>query len=251
MPDQDQPPPSPAYFDEAFGEASRSDQLQRLLRAASADLPDWVESYNFVPGAGLLEVADDLGVTPGDHVLDLACGLGGPGLLVAEHAGTRVVGVDWSRVACRRASEVARARAIPAAYVTASGDALPMAQGSVRAAMCLDAIRFIPGFGLPELARVLEPGARLVVTAWEVDGDSPTGPAVHSWAAVLETGGFVVKATQERPQWIEYQRAVYEAAQRQAETGGDLAVQRVAAEAGAVVPHLHTMRRILVVAEAA
>ena len=40
------------------------------------------------------ELIEQLGVTPGDHVLDVGCGLGGPARFVAQRFKCRVSGID-------------------------------------------------------------------------------------------------------------------------------------------------------------
>lgn len=103
-------------------------------------------------------------IRPGDRVLDLACGTGD---LAAQAAarGARVVGVDFARGMLRGAQR----RRVAAAL--AQGDALrlPLASGSIDAALCGFALRNFTALEpvFAELARVLAPGGRVALL--EVD----------------------------------------------------------------------------------
>lgn len=236
-------------FDQLFADAVADNELRDVMRAGLPDLPDWLDSFNFVPAAGLVEIVEKVSVPEGGLVLDLACGLGGPGLFVAERGGWRVVGVDWSATGCRRAASVAGNRAIDATYIAASGAALPLRDNSVDAAICIDALRFIPGYGVAELRRVLKPAGRLAITAWERDEDDALGAAIPSFSTLLSDGGFSVIADEQRPAWLEAQRRVYAEAVSRGD-GASPAVASLASEAEIVAPALDRMRRVLVVAEA-
>lgn len=98
---------------------------------------------------------------PGVVVLDAACGTGRhTAWLVAQDC--RAIGIDVTAAMLLRASAVAPRGAF------AQGDlrALPLATGSVDAAVCALALCHLPALGpaLGELARVLRPGGRLVVS---------------------------------------------------------------------------------------
>ena len=90
----------------------------------------------------------------GEHILDLACGTGDCGKEIARRApGAHVVGIDFAREMLRRnAGSVAQADA----------RVLPLAERSIDGAICAFGFRNVPD-ALGEVARVLVPGARLVV----------------------------------------------------------------------------------------
>lgn len=237
-------------FDEGFGSMATSGVLKELVRAGFPDLPAWVDSFDFVQASGLREIAGALELVGGGRLLDLACGLGGPGLVVAEHVGATLVGVDFSIVGVTHAHGVARTRGARAAYVAASGDRLPLRDASVDATCCVDALGFIPGFALAELDRVVRPGGRVVVTMWERDAAASGRPPVPDLGAVLRDGGLRVVAVHRRDDWLDGQRAVYEEAIHRRDAGDDApAVLALAEEGESWLPHAHLDRRVLVIAE--
>jgi len=111
-----------------------------------------------------------LGCSRGTRVLDLACGTGD---LLDElaRAGLRGVGVDVSSGML----QAARRRRVSGGLLRASADALPFADASIEGVVCGFALRNFVAIEpvLREVARVLEPGARVAFV--EVDRPLP-GP---------------------------------------------------------------------------
>lgn len=85
---------------------------------------------------------------------------------------------------------------------------LPIQDGELDAAMSVDAFLFTPdkAAACEELARVLRPGGRVVMTTWDY-ARQPVGrpPQVADHRPLLETAGFAVEAYEETPRWREYQ----------------------------------------------
>jgi SAM-dependent methyltransferase len=106
----------------------------------------------------------------GDLALDLGCGNGRHAELLAARA-ARVVGVDLSRAVLSVARDRARKRGYALATVQADATILPVAPRTVDAAVYVAAIHHLPDRAqrvgsLDELARVLAPGGRALVSAW-------------------------------------------------------------------------------------
>jgi len=87
----------------------RAPFVQALERArVAAYAPgQFVEQESFMGAGEILALAHQAGVTPGDSVLDLCCGVAGPGRFITREFGCRYLGVDFSSSAI----EIARARA--------------------------------------------------------------------------------------------------------------------------------------------
>jgi SAM-dependent methyltransferase len=104
-------------------------------------------------------------VPRGGRIVDVACG---PGTLahLAVRQGLRVSAIDYAPVM------IARLRSRPGAQevaaVVGDGMALPYAGGSFDAGFSIFGVMYFPepAAGLAELARVLRPGGRAVVTSW-------------------------------------------------------------------------------------
>lgn len=111
-----------------------------------------------------------LGLSPGDGVLDLACG---PGNFVREFSrlvgpAGLVVGVDTSRTMLARAVRDTAAAGEPdgnVAYVRADATRLPFREESFDAVCCFAALHLMadPFAVLDEVARVLTPGGRAAI----------------------------------------------------------------------------------------
>lgn len=136
-----------AHFDRWAGAYGRSRLLPSLQRKALAQLR---------PGAG-------------DRVLDVACGAGALVIDVAPHV-ERAVGVDLSEGML----EIARSRLRDAAedstradveFLQAPSDQLPFEDVSFTAVVCTTALHHFPdpARSIDEIARVLEPGGRVVI----------------------------------------------------------------------------------------
>ncbi len=120
-------------------------------------------------------------VTPGDRVLDAACGTGD--LALADRkAGGEVTGLDFSE----RMLERARRKSNQIEWVQGDALALPFENASFDAATIGFGIRNVDDLdaGLRELARVVRPGGRLAV----LEITRPTGvlrPFFRLWFDVL------------------------------------------------------------------
>lgn len=138
---------------------------------------DWgAGSYETTAGPDLVpaahEVVQRARLSGGEDVLDLACGSGNAAI-VAATTGARVTAVDGAE----RLLGVARARAAEAGVDIdfRHGDlhALPVQDDSADVVLSVMGVVFAsePPRALAEIARVLRPGGRALVTAWV-----PSGP---------------------------------------------------------------------------
>jgi SAM-dependent methyltransferase len=85
-----------------------------------------------------------------------------------------------------------------------SFEALPFGAGEAAAVMSIDALLFTPDkqAAAHELARVLRPGGRLVLTSWDYSRQlAGRPPQVADHRPVLEDAGFRVLAYEETPDW--------------------------------------------------
>ncbi|NGO68922.1 SAM-dependent methyltransferase [Streptomyces boncukensis] len=112
-------------------------------------------------------LAGRLRVGPGDRVLDAGCGVGRPALRVASSTGAAVLGVTISEQQVRQATELAEAAQMSGQVSFAYADAmdLPFESGSFDAVLAFESIVHMDRpKALREMARVLAPGGRLVLT---------------------------------------------------------------------------------------
>ena len=83
--------------------------VQALQRARVAAYPtgEFVEQESFMRASEIRELADRAGIAPGVSVLDLCCGVAGPGRFITRELGCAYLGVDYSASAI----DIARQRA--------------------------------------------------------------------------------------------------------------------------------------------
>jgi SAM-dependent methyltransferase len=112
-------------------------------------------------------MADAAGITPGQHVLDVACGTGVLARTIAERVkpGGSVVGLDPNP-----GMLVVAARVSPdLEWQPGVAESLPYPDGSFDVVTCQFGLMFFADRtkALREMMRVLRPGGRLVVSVWD------------------------------------------------------------------------------------
>jgi SAM-dependent methyltransferase len=139
-------------------------------------------------------VVEEAGLLPGECVVDLACGTGNAALSAAA-LGARVVGVD----AAPRLLEVARRRARVSAVEVdfREGDLLDLPVDEDFADVVLSVFGVVfasdPLRAFREIARVVRPGGRVLVSAWV-----PAGPIDAMLSAMGRVLGRVTQAAPPR-----------------------------------------------------
>ena len=141
-----------------------------------------------------------LALQEGETVLDLGSGGGIDALLAARQVGPRghVIGVDMTPAMLERAREsAARAGASNVEFREGRLEALPVEDGSMCAVTSNCVINLVPDKArvFAEVARVLRPGGRLVVSDIVLDGPLPQSVAADVFAYV----GCVSGAMERRP----------------------------------------------------
>jgi SAM-dependent methyltransferase len=93
----------------AMKQDERAGFVAALQRARMAAYPpgEFADQESFMRASEIRALASRAGIAPGVSVLDLCCGVAGPGRLIAAELGCSYLGVDYSASAI----EIARARA--------------------------------------------------------------------------------------------------------------------------------------------
>ena len=136
---------------------------------------------------------------PGVVVLDAACGTGRHTAWL-EAKGCRAVGIDVTAAMLHRAS----ARTERTGLVQGDLRALPLVSGSVDVCLCALALCHLPDLrpALRELARVLRPGGRLVVSDPHGRGEYTGGQGFYGTGGVARPR-FVRNYHHQASEWIE------------------------------------------------
>jgi O-methyltransferase StaMB len=113
-------------------------------------------------------MAEKLRIGPGSHVLDVGCGVGGPGVRIARLTGARVTGISISQEQVKLANSLAESAGLAGRVMFQRANAmeLPFSAQSFDAVIFLESIPHMPDRGqvLTQASRALRPGGRLVLT---------------------------------------------------------------------------------------
>ena len=237
--------------------AAASPGIRRVWELAAPDLPPEVEPFSFVSVGLLRQVALALGLSPGQTLVDLGCGRGGPGLWLAREADVSLVGVDFSAVGVGQAAHRATLFGLACQARLVVGDltrtGLPPA--SADAAVSIDAFHFATDAAAAagEARRVLRPGRRLVLTNWQpkVPGDPRLPSRMHTnWPRLLRGAGFADVKVAARPEWHDLWTRVYRVALDLGDPGGDALLADLQDEARQRLPVANLVHRVTVTATA-
>lgn len=180
-------------------------------------LPAHVLSTSLLTWDAIAEVTATLRLSPGQVLVDLACGRGGYGLEVARRSGAQLIGVDFSVEAVRQAREHAQRLGRSARFEVGNMTATGLDTSSADAVMCVDAIQFSdpPQAAYHEIHRILVPGGRVVLTCWEPVDPQDSRLPERLRAVDLRAGlaaGFIDIEIDERPDWQAVEHAMWQEA---------------------------------------
>lgn len=210
-------PPSAEYFDGWYANKGATPAVGEIMNRHMGLPPDLQAGVVAIEAIG--EMTVELRLSPGDLLLDIACGRGGYSVQIAARTGARLIGVDFSAEAVRQAREQARRLGSADAEfrvgdLTASG--LPDRCGN--AVLCTDSIQFAddPAAAYREFRRVLKPGGRVVLTGWEPVDSEDERLSVRLRRTALGAGltgaGFTDVEVRERPAWRAREAAMWQEA---------------------------------------
>jgi ubiquinone/menaquinone biosynthesis C-methylase UbiE len=131
----------------------------------------WFVGPLFRPWAEL--TVEELGLSAGDAVLDVACGTGIAARVARQRLGkdSRIVGIDISPAML----EVARTVAPQIDWREGSADALPLRDAEqFDVVICQQGLQFFPDkpAAAAQMRRALAPGGRLAVATWRSDDET-------------------------------------------------------------------------------
>jgi SAM-dependent methyltransferase len=148
--------------------------LTALTQARAAAFPagEYAGQESFMRASEIRMLAQQAGVGRDVSVLDLCCGVAGPGRMVTAESGCRYLGVDQSASALAMAAELGSD--LPCRFEHAHIPPLP--EGRFEVVLLLETMLAFPDKQAlaDEVARVLEPGGRFAFTVEE--GHRLTGP---------------------------------------------------------------------------
>jgi ubiquinone/menaquinone biosynthesis C-methylase UbiE len=248
--------PTAAGFDEGFAAIAVSPGIRRVWEMVDPDLPPQIEPFSFISVALLRHVAHALALSPGETLVDLGCGRGGPGLWLAQSQGAFLIGVDFSAVAVQQASDRAAlfGLADTAHFVVGDLAATGLPDATADAVVSIDALHLAADLTAAgrEVLRILRPDHRLVLTSWQPrtpheDSRLPSRLRID-WAAALRSVGLVDLEVESRPEWHALFTRVYRVALDLGAPGEDVALARLQDEARQRLPIAALVDRVMVTA---
>jgi SAM-dependent methyltransferase len=245
-------PRSAEYFDGWYANQAAVPAVAEIMNRYMGFPPG--TRAGVVAAEAIPELAGELRLGPGSTLLDLACGRGAYGLLVAKRAGTPLIGVDFSAQALTEAREqAARMGVSNASFRVGELTATGLPDASVDAVLCTDAIQFPdePAVAYDEIRRVLKPGGRVALTCWEPfdRADERLSPRIRraNLADGLRRAGFTDIEVRDRPSWLAREHALWEEAAA-LDPGDDPALRSFHDEAVKSLQWATLLRRVLAAA---
>jgi len=134
-------------------------------RATAYPAGEYVGQESFMRAAEVRMLAHHARVGPGVFLLDLCCGVAGPGRMITAESGCRYLGVDHCASSLATAQQ--RAGNLPCRFEQAHLPPLP--EGRFEVVFLLETMLAFPDKAAlaGEVARVLEPGGRFAFTVEE------------------------------------------------------------------------------------
>jgi SAM-dependent methyltransferase len=249
-----------AGFDQEFGRPPSVVMARVWAAVLGEEYPGELAPYSWITRSELADFVREVRVSAGDLLVDVGSGRGGPGLWVAARTGADHLAVDVSTAGLAAVRAMAGRLGLEGRSRTAHGsfEELPLDDRSADAVMSVDSLLFTPdkAAAARELARVLRPGGRLVLTTWDYT-EQPVGrpPQVDDHRPLLSAAGFDVLRYEETQDWERREREtcrllLESADELAAEEGDDPAeVRDSILEMAATIDA--ALRRVLVVAQRA
>jgi SAM-dependent methyltransferase len=251
-------------YDAVYDALPRAETFNRLWRtdAYGADFPEEFAHIGFLTLPEAQRMRKMLLIGPDDVLADLARGAGGPGLWMAAQSGASLIGVDPSNAGL--AAATARARDVGlderSRFKQGTFEKTNLPDGIADAVMSVEAFQYAPDkrAAAAELFRILRPGGRLALIAFEVEPAKVVGlpvlgvDPIPNYMPILEAAGFHIGTYEETPGWQERVYATFgaivDASDTLAEEMGARAAAAVAAEAMLTVSMRPYPRRVLAAA---
>ena len=201
-------------FGEVFDLPESSIEAEIWAQVLGDEYPAELAPYSYTTRSELARIAQEVRVGEGDLLVDVGAGRGGPGLWVAATTGASYCAVDIAQSGLDHVLRRAERLGLADRVTTKLGrfEELPLADGEASAVMSIDALLFTPdkAAALRELARVLRPGGRLVLTTWDYSSTPPKRPPqVPDHRPFLEPAGLRLISYDDAHDWERRQLAIH------------------------------------------
>ena len=161
-----------AAFDNWFKQRNRETYQAIYRKTFKEEYPEEADPDGYVTVTDLRNFVKYLNVEPGEKIVDLGCGRGGPGMWIARSLDVNYLGLDIAEIGIKWGRERIndfglKSKAEFQVADIASNTGLP--SDSYDGAISIDTISFIRDnlSVFRETARILRTGARFIFTSWE------------------------------------------------------------------------------------
>jgi len=195
------------YYQHYYQFKGRSQWMEKIWSEAFGEhYPPGLEHYGYVTQTDLDTIAAMLPCVPGDSILDIGCGKGGPGIKIAQARQLQLNGIDIVAEAVEQAKEFVKGFDLehPVQFLHGQFYSIPFDDAVFDAVISIDSIWAATDKlqALTEVKRVMKPGTQFIFTHWDLVN-------VES-IPIFEESGLKFVSRSETPHWKEFQRKVYE-----------------------------------------
>ena len=194
------------YYEQYYAFPKRSEWMEKIWSEAFGEsYPPGLQHYGYLTQHDLKVLAERLALPEGSSLLDIGCGIGGPGLHLAQELKLQLTGIDIVEDAVSQANQFQKKfnLSYPAHFMPGEFMNIPLEDESVDGVISIDSlwVTLDKIEALRAVKRVMKPGAKFVFTHWDLLSTDPV--------ALLETSGLKFVYREDTPDWKEYQRRVY------------------------------------------
>ena len=184
----------------------RSEWMEKIwAEALGENYPAGLDQYGYFTFHDLRRIAAFAETSPGEKLLDIGCGKGGPGLKLAEELQLQLTGIDIIPEAIDQANAFASQfnLAYPAHFQIGGFMDIPVAENSMDCVISIDSLWAAPDKiqALAAIKNILKPGGRFIYTSWDLLEQDPI--------ELLSLSGLKFLHREETPNWKDYQQKVY------------------------------------------
>lgn len=198
--------PNLKYYELFYHFQGRSEMMENIwAEAFGEEYPENLDHYGYLTKTDIEYISATLQLSPGEKLLDVGCGKGGPGMKIAEKMELDLTGVDIVKDAVLQARELQASfdLAYSPNFMVGELYNIPVEDDCFDAVICVDSLWTVDDKvkALSEVKRVLKTDGRFIFTHWDTIGFDPE--------TIFEHSGLTFVSRQDTPNWKKYQDAVY------------------------------------------